>query len=73
MTPKPVAAADRQDFDRLIELRSAALEHARAARQLSHQRRTLIDDLVARGYSQADIARELGVTRQAVQKMTAAG
>jgi biotin operon repressor len=33
----------------------------------------LIDALVAEGFSQADLARELGVTRQAIQKMVAVG
>jgi predicted transcriptional regulator len=39
------------------------------ARQLSAERRKLIEALIAAGHSQAEIARELGVTRQAVQKM----
>ena len=33
------------------------------------QRRDLIRSLIDEGFSQADIAREMGVTRQAVQKM----
>ena len=73
MSPKPVAAEDRDTFRRLGEVRAAALEHARLARQLAAQRRELIDRLIAAGYSQADIAREMGVTRQAVQKMLAVG
>ena len=32
-----------------------------------------LDALLAEGFSQADLARELGVTRQAIQKMIAAG
>lgn len=72
MTPKPAAERDREKFLRLNEVRAAALEHARLARQLSKQRRDLINELVSRGYSQSDIAREMGVTRQAVQKMLAA-
>jgi transcriptional regulator with XRE-family HTH domain len=36
---------------------------------LARERRRLIEALLARGFSQADIARELGVTRQAIQKM----
>ena len=31
------------------------------------------DALLAEGFSQADLARELGVTRQAIQKMVAVG
>ena len=33
----------------------------------------VIGALVAEGFSQADLARELGVTRQAIQKMVAVG
>lgn len=73
MTPKPVDPADRDRFRELNDVRAAALGHARLARQLSSQRRTLINQLIAAGYSQSDIAREMGVTRQAVQKMLAAG
>lgn len=73
MTHQPVAAHDRAKFQKLNEVRAQALEHARLARDLSRQRRTLISELIDGGYSQADIAREMGVTRQAVQKMLAAG
>ena len=67
MTP-----AQRTTFDRLIEVRAQAIAHIQIARELSVQRRQLIDQLLAAGFSQADIARELGVTRQAIQKMMAA-
>jgi transposase-like protein len=73
MTPKPVADSDRETFRQLIEVRAAALEHIRIARRFSAQRKVLIDQLVAAGYSQSDVAREMGVTRQAVQKMLAVG
>lgn len=73
MTPKPVAAADHGLFRELNEVRAAALDHVRRARELSRQRRALINQLITAGYSQSDIAREMGVTRQAVQKMLAAG
>jgi hypothetical protein len=73
MTGKPVADRDREAFQRLNDVRAAALEHFRLARQLSVQRRALIAELIDSGYSQSDIAREMGVTRQAVQKMFAAG
>ena len=33
------------------------------------ERREIMLGLIETGYSQADIARELGVTRQAIQKM----
>jgi predicted transcriptional regulator len=41
------------------------------ARLLHAQRQDLIRSLTADGFSQADIAREMGVTRQAIQKMLA--
>jgi predicted transcriptional regulator len=47
------------------------LEHARKARRLSAERGLLIERLIESGHSQAEIAREMGVTRQAVQKMLA--
>ena len=58
---------------RLKEVRAAAIEHARAAYALARERRKLIDELLAEGFSQSDLARELGVTRQAIQKMVAVG
>jgi DNA-directed RNA polymerase specialized sigma24 family protein len=61
----------REAFDRLRQVRADALEHARKARQLAAERRDLIRQLIGEGFSQADIARELGVTRQAIQKMLA--
>jgi DNA-binding NarL/FixJ family response regulator len=73
MTSKAVAAQDRARFEELTEVRAASLEHYLLAQQLSRQRRGLILELVDSGYSQADIARELGVTRQAVKKMLAVG
>jgi DNA-directed RNA polymerase specialized sigma24 family protein len=60
-----------ETFLRLRLVRAQALDHARRARQLAGDRRTLIELLVAAGFSQADIGREMGVTRQAVQKMLA--
>ena len=73
VTAKPVADHDRDRFNELNDVRAAALEHYRLALQLSHRRRVLITALIDAGYSQADIGREMGVTRQAVQKMLAAG
>jgi DNA-binding XRE family transcriptional regulator len=32
-----------------------------------------MDQLIAEGFNQTDLARELGVTRQAIQKMIAVG
>ncbi len=65
-------AKDHQEtLDRLRQVRAEALEHARKAQQLAAVRRDLIRQLIGDGFSQADIARELGVTRQAIQKMLA--
>lgn len=69
MTAKTVTEQDRGKFHQLREVRIAALEHARRAQQLSTERRGLITELINLGYSQSDIAREMGVSRQAVQKM----
>ncbi len=67
------SAAHAELVGRLKEVRASAVEHARAARELARERRRLIDALLAEGFSQADLARELGVTRQAIQKMVVAG
>ena len=61
----------QETFERLRQVRAEALDHALKARQLAAQRRDLIRQLIGDGFSQADIARELGVTRQAIQKMLA--
>jgi DNA invertase Pin-like site-specific DNA recombinase len=63
--------AHQETFQRLKDARAQALEHTRIARQYAVQRRDLIRGLIDEGFSQADIARELGVTRQAIQKMLA--
>jgi DNA-directed RNA polymerase specialized sigma24 family protein len=57
----------------LKRVRTEAIEHTRAARELARERRRLIDALLAEGFSQADLGRELGVSRQAIQKMVAVG
>ena len=67
------SAAHAELLDELKQVRAAAIEHTRAARELARQRRRLIDAMLAEGFSQADLARELGVTRQAIQKMVAVG
>jgi DNA invertase Pin-like site-specific DNA recombinase len=58
-------------FARIKEVRAQAIHHIRLARQFAAERRDLMQGLIDQGVSQADIARELGVTRQAVQKMLA--
>ena len=61
----------QQAFDQLRQVRAEALEHMRQAQRLARERRDMIRQLMDDGFSQADIARELGVTRQAIQKMLA--
>lgn len=58
-------------FDRIREVRAQAIEHTRIARRLAIERRDLMQELLDDGVSQADIGRELGVSRQAIQKMLA--
>lgn len=71
---KHVESAAHSDLlEELKRVRAAAIEHTLAARELGRQRRALIDALLAEGFSQADLARELGVSRQAIQKMVAVG
>lgn len=60
-------------FARLTEVRSAAIEHYKIAQSLARERRLIIEQLLAEGFNQSDLARELGVTRQAIQKMVAVG
>ena len=70
--PKSADVSSYQDdFRRLNEIRAQVLDHYRRAQQLAVERRDLIRSLINEGFSQADIAREMGVTRQAVQKMLA--
>ncbi len=56
---------------RIKEVRAQAIHHTIVARRLSAERRELMNSLIEEGVSQAEIARELGVTRQAIQKMLA--
>ena len=63
--------AQQDTIRRLKEVRAEALEHFRVAQDLARERRDLIRGLTGEGVSQAEIARELGVSRQAVQKMLA--
>lgn len=59
-------------IERIKQARAQALEHTRQARHFHEERRVLMQQLIDEGWSQADIARELDVTRQAVQKMLSA-
>jgi IS30 family transposase len=71
MTEKDTTAKYADTFDRIKEVRAQAIHHTRIARQLAAERRELMNTLIGEGVSQAQIARELGVTRQAIQKMLA--
>ncbi|QFZ77776.1 hypothetical protein GFH48_34765 [Streptomyces fagopyri] len=58
-------------IEQIKEARAQAIHHTRLARQFALERRDLMQSLLAQGVSQSYIARELGVTRQAIQKMLA--
>jgi len=68
---KPDIEAHRETFQRLRQARDEDLRHMRLAQQFHAERRDLLRALMGEGFSQAEIARELGVTRQAIQKMLA--
>ncbi|MFI9381772.1 TrfB-related DNA-binding protein [Kutzneria sp. NPDC052558] len=61
----------RETYERIKEVRAQAIHHARLAQEFAKQRRELMQGLISQGVTQSDIARELGVTRQAIQKMLA--
>jgi DNA-directed RNA polymerase specialized sigma24 family protein len=61
----------QQTFQHLREVRDEAVRHMRLAQQLHAERRDILRALIGEGFSQAEIARELGVTRQAIQQMLA--
>jgi transcriptional regulator with XRE-family HTH domain len=71
MASKPDIASHEETFRHLKEVRAEAIKHARLAQQFHAERRDLLRGLIDEGFSQAEIARELGVTRQAIQKMLA--
>jgi DNA-binding transcriptional regulator LsrR (DeoR family) len=60
-------------LDQLKAVRAEAIEHTRTAHRLARERRRIMEELIAEGFNQTDLARELDVTRQAVQKMIAVG
>jgi DNA invertase Pin-like site-specific DNA recombinase len=66
-----LTAQHQATLERIRQVRAQAIEHTRKAQQFAAERRDLIRQLIADGLSQSDIARELGVTRQAIQKMLA--
>jgi DNA-binding transcriptional regulator LsrR (DeoR family) len=59
----------QSEFDELRRVKAEALAHWVKAQELHRQRKAMMQGLIKKGFSQADIARELGVSRQAVQKM----
>jgi predicted DNA-binding protein YlxM (UPF0122 family) len=61
----------QETFRRLNQVRAEALEHTRLAQRLALERRDLMRTLIEAGFSQAEIARKMNVSRQAVQKMLA--
>ena len=61
----------RETFTKLKEVRAKALEHYQLAQKYHAERREILRGLVGAGFSQAGIGRELGVSRQAIQKMMA--
>jgi DNA-binding NarL/FixJ family response regulator len=65
----PQTADFREEFDELRRVKAEALSHWVKAQEFHQQRKVMMNELIAKGFSQADIARELGVSRQAVQKM----
>ena len=62
-------ASYEQTIERIREVRALAIEHTRKAQALVVERRDLMRSLIRNGHSQSAIARESGVTRQAVRKM----
>lgn len=72
MARKKADVSDYQEtFQHLREVRGEAVRHMRLAQQLHAERRDILRGLIGEGFSQAEIARELGVTRQAIQQMLA--
>ncbi len=57
------------EFDELRRVKAEALSHWVKAQEFHRQRKVMMHELITHGFSQADIARELGVSRQSVQKM----
>jgi DNA-binding NarL/FixJ family response regulator len=69
VNPRRSDPTHRATFSHLDDVRAEALRHTRLAQELAAERRSIIHGLIDAGFSQADIGREMGVSRQAVQKM----
>ena len=64
-----ISPDDQETFAKLKSVRAEAIEHTKLLDGLRSNVREIMLGLIDTGYSQADIARELGVSRQAIQKM----
>jgi DNA invertase Pin-like site-specific DNA recombinase len=53
---------------RIVNLTTEVYSH-KLGRRLTAERRKLVEELIRQGVTQAEIARELGISRQAIQKM----
>src|SRR3954451_3234543 len=63
MAASPDPAAYAEELRQLKDVRAKALEHYRLVQQFHAERRDLLRTLIGKGFSQAGIARELGVRR----------
>jgi DNA invertase Pin-like site-specific DNA recombinase len=62
-------AKQEESLGAIKEARAQAVEHYLKAKEASPRRSDLMLALIKDGVSQSDIARELGVSRQAIKKM----
>jgi DNA-binding NarL/FixJ family response regulator len=62
-------ARQKETLVAIKEARAVAVEHYFKANEASTRRSDLMLALIKDGVSQSDIARELGVSRQAIKKM----
>jgi DNA-binding transcriptional regulator YiaG len=60
-------------LEELKQVRASTVDHYFKALEGARERRKLIEAFLAEGFSQADLGRELGVTRQAIQKWIKVG
>ena len=65
----PYTTEQEEALVAIKEARAEAVEHYLKAREASTRRSDLMIALIKDGVSQSDIARELGVSRQAIKKM----
>jgi predicted transcriptional regulator len=62
-------AKQEEALGEIKQARAEAVEHYLKAKEASTRRSDLMLALIKDGVSQSDIARELGVSRQAIKKM----